>query len=304
MSSEALEIEWNKYIGRKLSDNFTLVYKLGQGAMGAVFVGYQHTLKRQVAIKVIPKVNASGYRHDLFRNEAEVVAVLSHPNIVPIYEMGETDDLYYQVMQLVQGRDLRSALRERRLNPVPSNRLFPLDESITMLIQVLDALGYAHQEGVVHQDIKPANLLIEDRSKRVLIADFGIARATEAEYKAQGRIVGTPQYMSPEQAQCAVTDGRADIYSVGIILFEMVTANHPFKNESSDTVLIRKRLEPQTCDSLMADTLNSHEGVPAAIRGIILHAAAADAVKRYQQCDAFKEELESALNAIRSRTAA
>ena len=216
--------------------------------MGVVFVAFQKTLKRQVAVKVLSKNRENLIlAGELFRDEGEIVAGLAHPNIIPIFEMGETDDCYFQVMQLVDGIDLRSTVKRLSKHPIPTKRLMPLDEAIDIIIHVADALGYAHEEGVVHQDIKPANILIDNRTRRPLVADFGIARALMGEYKSEGLIVGSPLYMAPEQALGKMTDGRADIYSLGVMLFEMASGNLPIRHDDSvDHMLERKKFAPDT----------------------------------------------------------
>ncbi|HUI91906.1 MAG TPA: serine/threonine-protein kinase [Chitinivibrionales bacterium] len=285
-------VEWAGFIGRDLG-NVTLISELGRGVMGVVFVGYQKTLRRQVAVKVLvkAKAQASGeLASDLFRDEGEMVAVLSHPNIIPIFEMGEADDCFYQVMQLVDGIDLRSTMRRLSKHPIPSKRLIPLSETIDFMMQVLDALGYAHEEGVIHQDIKPANILIENRSKRPLVADFGIARALSGEYKSEGLVVGTPLYMSPEQVNGKVTDGRTDIYSAGVILFEMVVGSLPVRPEEKTTqILLRKKNAPDTF--FTAKPREMSPAISAELERVILKAVAPNLEWRYRDCRAFIDDL-------------
>jgi serine/threonine-protein kinase len=156
------------YIGKDFG-NITIVKEIGRGAMGIVLLGYQKTLKRQVAVKILPKaVNHDASTWELFRDEAETVAVLSHPNIVPIFEMGENEDCYFQVMLLIEGENLRTIIKSRLNHPLPSKRLIPLHETADILITMLDALAYAHEEGVVHQDVKPSNIIIDSREAGLL----------------------------------------------------------------------------------------------------------------------------------------
>jgi eukaryotic-like serine/threonine-protein kinase len=295
-------VEWSAFIGRDLG-NVTLINELGRGVMGVVFVGYQKTLRRQVAVKVLVKAPGSGeLASELFRDEGEMVAVLSHPNIIPIFEMGETEDCYYQVMQLVDGIDLRTTIRRLVKHPIPSKRLIPLLEMLDFMIQVLDALGYAHEEGVIHQDIKPANILIENRGKRPLVADFGIARALSGEYKSEGLVVGTPLYMSPEQVAGKVTDGRADIYSAGVILFEMAAGSLPVRPEEKTTkILMRKKNAPDTFF-----TAKPHEVSPrisADLEKVIMKAIAPAAEWRYRDCRSFIEDLKKIRDLQHDKTA-
>ncbi len=283
-------VDWTSYFGRELG-TVTLIKELGRGVMGVVFVGYQKTLKRQVAVKVLVKATGSGELSSaLFRDEGEMVAVLAHPNIIPIFEMGETTDCFYQVMQLIDGSDLRTTLRQLSRHPIPAKRILPISETVDMMIQILDALGYAHEEGVIHQDMKPANILIENRNSRPLVADFGIARALAGEYKSEGLVVGTPLYMSPEQAAGKITDGRSDIYSAGVILFEMSAGRLPVRpGEKADQILLRKKNAPETF--FTEKPCGVLPGLDTEMERIILKAMAPRADQRYQSCGDFSDEL-------------
>ena len=284
-------IDLSQYIGTNIG-TVTLVKLLGQGAMGAVFIGYQATLKRQVAVKILPKSIASSARaQQMFRDEAETVGILTHPNIVPVYEMGETSDFFFQVMQLVVGNDLRTIIGNARKHPVLTKRILPALETIQYLCQVLDALGYAHEEGVFHQDIKPANILVGDRFKRALVADFGIARTLWAEYSSKQMMVGTPKYMSPEQASCAATiDGRTDIYSVGVMLMEMTAGILPMHTEPLADMIKRKKTQPDTFFTARPSEINL--SINSELEAIILKAIAPLPANRFADCLEFKSTLE------------
>ncbi len=284
-------IDLSQYIGANIG-TVTLVKLLGQGTMGAVFIGYQATLKRQVAVKILPKSLASSTRaQQMFRDEAETVGILTHPNIVPVYEMGETSDFFFQVMQLVVGHDLRTIIVTARKHPVPTKRILPLLETIQYICQILDALGYAHEEGVFHQDIKPANILVDDRFKRPLVADFGIARTLWAEYSSTQMVVGTPLYMSPEQAACSEIDGRTDIYSVGVILMEMAAGLLPIQKEPLADMIKRKRNEPDTFFTARPSEINP--SIHSDLEAIIFKAIAAHPDNRFADCQEFKTALEA-----------
>jgi eukaryotic-like serine/threonine-protein kinase len=278
------------YIGKEFG-SVTLVREIGRGAMGLVFQGFQKTLKRHVAVKILPK----GLRHeasafDLFRDEAETVAILSHPHIIPIYEMGENDNCYFQVMQLVRGDNLRTIIKTRLNHPLPSKRLLPLKEVIDLLAPILDALAYAHQEGTVHQDVKPSNIMIDDHLNRPFLGDFGIARVFAAEYKSEGKVVGSPLYMAPEQALGYDTDARADIYAMGVILFEMSVGMLPIDFQTSDEILSCKQNEPLRFFSQRPREANPL--ISAELERIIEKATAVDCEERYQNCGVFKNDLE------------
>ncbi len=283
-------INLSGYIGASIG-TVTLVKLLGKGAMGAVFIGYQATLKRQVAVKILPKTVASSARaQKMFRDEAETIGILNHPNIVPVYEMGETEDFFFQVMQLVAGSDLRNIIVKARKHPVPSKRILPFSETIPWLCQVLDALGYAHDEGVFHQDIKPANILIDDRFKRPMVADFGIARTVWAEASSTSVMFGTPLYISPEQAAGSETDGRTDIYSVGVILMEMVAGQLPVNSEPAAEMILRKKTAPNSFFTARPSELNP--SIDSGLEAIIDKATAPFVADRYADCQEFKKQLE------------
>jgi serine/threonine-protein kinase len=284
-------IDLSQYIGTNIG-TVTLVKLLGKGAMGAVFIGYQATLKRQVAVKILPKLLASSTRaQQMFRDEAETIGILTHPNIVPVYEMGETSDFFFQVMQLVVGHDLKTIISKARKHPVPTKRILPVVETIQYICQILDALGYAHEEGVYHQDIKPANILVEDRFKRALVADFGIARTIWAEYSATPTLVGTPLYMSPEQAACGPIDGRTDIYSVGVMLMEMTAGSLPMHKEPIAEMIKRKRTEPDTFFTARPTEINPL--INSELESIILKAISSQPQNRFVDCLEFKAVLEA-----------
>jgi eukaryotic-like serine/threonine-protein kinase len=298
-ASDIRKIDEKAFIGRQLG-SVVIERMIGRGNMGIVFAGTQRTLNRPVAVKVLPKSTiANDIARQQFRDEAEIIAILSHPNIIPIFEMGETDEFYFQVMQLVQGRDLRTIIREK-VRSLEGPRTLPVRQSVDILAAVLDGLDVAHNEGIVHQDIKPANILMDERFMRPMIADFGIAKTAQIEYSTQGFVVGTPLYLSPEQAAGNPTDRRSDIYSAGVVLFEMVAGSLPVRAENVELFLARKLREPETI-FLKKPSEASPEVTPE-ISDCILKATAADARSRFQDCRSFRESLlrsATSLNATR-----
>lgn len=286
MSSVVPSFDYREAIGREFG-NVTIVRQLGSGSMGAVFIGYQKSLKRQVAVKLLRKVAApTEWAHQQFRDEAETVAVLSHPYIVPIFEMGEDDQFYFQVMQLVVGFDLGQKIRSLLKHPVPGKRLMPPDHAAEVIARSLEGLGYAHREGVIHQDIKPANIMIEERSRRPLIVDFGIAKTARAEYWADGLIVGSVLYLSPEQAAGQVTDRRSDIYSMGMVLFELLAGRLPLRpDEDENRLLVRKIREPESLFVRRPSECSPH--IDSTMERIILKAVAPRPEDRFRSCEAF-----------------
>jgi serine/threonine-protein kinase len=204
--------------------------------------------------------------------------------------MDENETCYFQVMQLIEGDNLRTIIKGRLNHPLPSKRLLPLEETAGILVPVLDALAYAHEEGVVHQDVKPSNILIEKRHNRPFIMDFGIARVMAAEYKSEGKVVGSPLYMAPEQANGEDTDARADIYSLGIILFEMVAGILPIIPQNSNDILTCKQNDPS---HFFAKTPRQTSPiVNDQLDRIILKAVAPRREDRYKNCSLFRNDLE------------
>ena len=209
---------------------YEILGELGRGGMATVYAAHDIALDRRVAIKVIsPSLGASPALVERFRREARTAASLSHPNIIPIYSVRHADRLLYFVMKYVDGRPLDSILRETGALPVPMVQ--------AMLAQVAGAVGYAHRHGVVHRDIKPGNILIDDEGWCV-VTDFGIAKVAENEgLTTSGMMVGTPAYMSPEQCLSNNISGASDQYALGVVAYEMLTGRLPFPGTSMMSVM-------------------------------------------------------------------
>ena len=219
-----------------------LLKKIGHGAMSAVFLAFQKSLKRQIAVKVLPKSLLTDKSAAFFQQEAESAAILTHPNIIPIYEVGETEDFLFFTMLLVQGNTLSYYIRQAQKNIVPSKRLMPLPTIISLMLKVLDALAYAHDNDIVHRDIKPDNIMIESHSKRPLITDFGVARVSRTTSKSDRLLLGTPIYIAPEQILSGTVDGRADMYSAGVMMLEMLMAQLPYPPYQTAMDLLKMKL--------------------------------------------------------------
>jgi len=290
--SKNRSFDYTNAVGREFG-NYVVVRELGRGAMAAVFVAYQKTLKRQVAIKLLPKALATTrIAQQQFRDEAETIAVLDHPNLITIFDSGEDDDYFFQVMQLIEGQDLAQLLKKLRLHPVPSRRLLPMDHVLRLINEVLSGLSYAHDSGVVHQDLKPANILIENRNGRALIADFGIAKAKQAEYLARGLVVGTPTYLSPEQAAAKDTDGRTDLYAVGVMLLELLAGKLPIRIENANETVARKIRQPESF--FISTPSDCHPRITPMLETVILRATQTDPVRRYPNAQSFANSLAEA----------
>ncbi len=211
---------------------YEIISELGRGAMGVVYKAADPILNRVVAIKTINLLLADDEREEYearFYQEAKAVGGLSHPNIVTIYDLGNTGDMAYMAMEFLDGEELRELIGE--------HRQLPIRKSLSIARQVAEGLAYAHERGIVHRDIKPANIMIlsQDLAK---LTDFGIARMRTSDVKTQTEIrLGSPKYMSPEQIIGKRTDRRSDIFSLGIVLYEMLTGKAPFAGDNLESLM-------------------------------------------------------------------
>ncbi|PJF31825.1 MAG: hypothetical protein CUN51_02460 [Candidatus Thermofonsia Clade 1 bacterium] len=224
-------MEYSRFVGRTLGQ-YRLETPLGKGGMASVYRAYQASVDRYVAIKVMtPEIANDSSFVERFQREARIIAKLEHPHILPIIDFGESEGIYYIVMRYMDGGSLDDRMRQRRLRP---------EEIAHYLDQIASALDYAHQRGVIHRDLKPNNVLL-DRANNCYLTDFGIARieGTERKLTATGSVMGTPAYMSPEQAMGRTVDGRSDIYSLGVMLYEMVTGKLPFTADSTAALIFQ-----------------------------------------------------------------
>ena len=204
---------------------YEIVQPLGKGAMGMVYLAHDTLLERDVALKVmVAQIADDPELKRRFEREAKAVAKMTHPNVVMVFDLGyHTDGSPYIAMELLKGQDLQKTMRQ--------GVAMPLERKISIIVQVLTALAHAHQAGIVHRDIKPANVFI-NLDGSVKIMDFGVARLTTASMTGTGNIVGTADYMSPEQVKGAHVDGRSDLFSVGCMLYELLAGRRPFHAEN------------------------------------------------------------------------
>src|SRR5687767_274162 len=235
------DLELRALVDKALSSSYEIGNELGRGGMGIVYRAKDRRLKRTIAIKVLPP--ELSYRSEIrtrFLREAETAAQLSHPNIVPIYTVDEANGIVYFVMACVDGVNVARKLHDQ-------GRL-PINEARRILKEVGEALAYAHGRGVIHRDIKPDNILLESETGRAMVTDFGIARAIQegqdARLTATGVAIGTPAFMSPEQAAGdREIDGRSDLYSLGVVAYQMLTGDLPFSAGSTASMLMKHLTE-------------------------------------------------------------
>src|SRR5881398_2511943 len=271
---------------KALGKQFTVGDLLGEGGFAAVFRVRDHAQNRDVAVKVLDLgLTPSPGLAERFVREGRTSGQLEHPHIVPIYKVGGyKNEVLYIVMRCVDGPSVRQLLeRDQRLSVVDATRIAR---------QVADALGYAHGRGIVHRDVKPDNVLL-DASGHVLVTDFGIAKAAQeasaSQLTKEGMVVGTPHYMSPEQATGEQVDARSDIYSLGVVLYQMLAGVPPFDGESAQSVLMKQATATPV-------PIQQHRSeVPAALAAVIERMLAKDPADRYQTAEELSRALVDAL---------
>ena len=241
-------------LGKVLGNRYTIVEKVGEGGMAIVYKAKCSLLNRYVAVKVLRQefINDEEFI-EKFRREAQAAASLSHANIVNVYDVGMEDDIYYIVMEYIDGKTLKDIIQEKGK--------LSLDETLDFSIKVVDALVHAHANKLIHRDIKPHNIMVTSDG-RVKVTDFGIARAaTSSTITSTNSVMGSAHYFSPEQARGGYTDEKSDIYSVGIMMYEMITGVLPFTGDSPVTIAIKHIQEdaalPTEVDSSVSEEFES-----------------------------------------------
>lgn len=261
---------------------YRIIEQIGQGGMATVYKAYHAAVDRYVAIKVLPRHFALDAQFTgRFKQEAKFIANLEHPHILPIYDYGESDGLTYLVMRYLDAGTLRDRIAAGRLSLAEIDNFFS---------QIADALDYAHTKGVVHRDLKPANVLIDSRGSAFL-TDFGIAKIIEgtSHFTNTGAVIGTPVYMSPEQGQGLKLDQRSDIYSLGIVLYEMVTGRVPYNAETPFAIIFKHLYDPLPLPSTI------RPDIADPIERVILKALAKNPADRFPSAKAFHESWKKAL---------
>src|ERR671920_1137574 len=269
-------------VGMQLSGRYRLDAQIGSGGMSTVYRAFDLTLERPVAIKLMPREIASDSDQlERFRREARAVARLSHPHIVGVIDAGEDEGRPYIVFEYVEGETLKERIRR-------SGRL-PVDEAIAYAIEITRALGAAHARGIVHRDIKPQNVLIDEEGM-AKVTDFGIARSLDEEgLTADGRVLGTTDYVSPEQALGHAVNGQSDIYSLGVVLYEMLTGDVPFHGDNQVAVAMKHVRED------MPDVQRARPEVSAGLAAVLERMTDKDLGRRHPDAAAVVADLEDAL---------
>jgi eukaryotic-like serine/threonine-protein kinase len=263
-----------------IDGRYRVISRLGSGGMADVYLAVDQLLGRQLAVKVLHHHFAEDQEFvERFRREASSAAGLSHPNIVAIFDRGEWNGTYYIAMEYVAGRSLKTVVREQgALDPAAA---------IDIVTQILRAARFAHKRGVIHRDLKPHNVILDEEG-RARVTDFGIAKAGASDMTLTGSIMGTAQYLSPEQAQGHVVSGRSDLYAVGVILYELLTGAVPFDGETAVAIAFKQvSAEPHAPSE-------RQPGVPPALDAVVLRALAKDPAQRFADADEFIAALQQA----------
>jgi eukaryotic-like serine/threonine-protein kinase len=267
-----------------IDGRYRVISRLGSGGMADVYLAQDQLLGREVAVKVLHHHFAEDQEFvERFRREASSAAALSHPNIVAIFDRGKWNGTYYIAMEYVAGRTLKAIVREQgALDPA---------SAIDIVIQILRAARFAHKRGVIHRDLKPHNVILDEEG-RARVTDFGIARAGASDMTLTGSIMGTAQYLSPEQAQGLAVTSASDLYSVGVILYELLTGVVPFEGETAVAIAFKQvAAEPQPPSAL-------RQGIPPSLDAVVLRALAKDPAQRYADADELIAALEHERQAL------
>jgi serine/threonine-protein kinase len=283
-------LDANGNVEKPMLGRYQVEKELGKGAMGVVYLGRDPKINRVVAIKTMAlsqefEEDELAEVKERFFREAETAGRLNHQNIVTIFDAGEEHDLAYIAMEFLKGKDLVPFTKPGHLLPLP--------KVLDIVAKVADALGYAHRNQIVHRDIKPANIMYEPESDQVKVTDFGIARITDSSKTKTGMVLGTPSYMSPEQLQGKKIDGRSDLFSLGVSLYQLASGKLPFEGDSMAQLMFRIANEPH------ADIRSIDPKLPECLAAIIDKALTKDAGQRYQTGTEMAAELRACLGAMR-----
>ncbi len=270
----------DEYIGKILDNRYEILERIGTGGMAVVYKALCHRLNRMVAVKILkPELAKDAEFRRRFHDESQAVAMLSHPNIVAVYDVSHTDELNYIVMELIDGITLKQYMQKK-------GGALNWKEATHFMIQIMKGLSHAHSRGIIHRDIKPHNIMVL-RDGSVKVADFGIARlASASQATLTQETLGSVHYISPEQARGSHIDCRTDIYSAGVVLYEMTTGRLPYEGDTPVSVAI------QHINSIPLPTRDINPDIPEALEAITMKAMASNVDKRYPTADAMLADLE------------
>ena len=284
------ELDVNHLIGKEIGTS-TILSELARGGMAILFIAYQRTLKRRIAVKILPKILITPKKAELFQQEAEAAAILSHPNIIQILDVGDIDEFIFFTMQLIRGTPLTHLMNNAKKQVLPSKRFIPVKATIQLFTQILDGLDYAHLHDIIHRDIKPDNIMIEKHTQRPIITDFGVAKVLRDAKEDHSITRGSPLYMPPEQIINESIDARSDIYAAGIMLFEMLVSTLPLpKFKSYEDLLKHKLLNKKGFFLKKPSDLNPF--LNKRMDQIVQNAIAHEPEKRFANCNEFKNALQ------------
>lgn len=285
--TDITKTDFSHLIGREVGTS-TLLKELDRGAMAVIFIAFQRTLKRQIAVKILPKSLLTKATAEMFQQEAEMAAILSHPNIIQVYEVGSTEEFLFFTMQLIQGKPLTYFIERARKHVIPSRRFLDVSTTLELVLAVLDALSYAHGQDIIHRDVKASNILIEEHTRRPILMDFGISKSVRDPESGKTAILGTPANMAPEQILGRDLDGRTDVYATGVLLFQMLVSRLPLAPHETTRDILRLKMN----DRLFTKTPSEmNPALTENMDRIVRRAIALNPAERYADCREFADDL-------------
>lgn len=273
--------------GQLIDNRYKIIKSIGEGGMANVYLAFDTILEREVAVKILRGDLAEDEKFvRRFQREANSASSLKHPNIVEVYDVGEDDGKYFIVMEYINGKTLKSLIKKRGI--------LTLEEVIDIMLQLTSAVSCAHDSYIIHRDIKPQNVMILEDG-RVKITDFGIAMAlNNNELTQTNSVMGSVHYLPPEQANGSGSTIKSDIYSLGILMFELLTGKLPFKGENAVEIAIKQMREP------IPSVRNISPDIPQSVENVVLKACAKNPKNRYETAREMFEDIKTCLDPVRS----